>query len=293
MRSKQDLNKGWEEVDGVLYSQYLPYVPEFIRIKLIGQHHVNPLAGHFKIKKTWKLIAKKYYQPILQANVELYIKSCNICLASKAVCHKPYSDLQFLPILTHQQKVLSMDFVMRLLVLTNQKGKTFDFILVIINLLEKMVHYKPVKITINNPGLAKFVIKVVVHYHCLLNSIVRHRGSVFIPQFWSLLYYFLRINSNLSTTFHTHTDSQTEKEISIIEAYVRAFDYYKQNDWARLLTMAKYVYNNTKNVSTGNTSFELNCGYYLFISYKEDFDLGSKSKSADELAAKLRDHMTV
>ena len=33
---------------------------------------------------------------MLQKDVEVYIKDCNICLASKAVCHKPYGDLQLL-----------------------------------------------------------------------------------------------------------------------------------------------------------------------------------------------------
>ncbi len=36
--------------------------------------------------------------------------------------------------------------------------------------------------------------------------------------------------------------------------------------------MAEFTYNNTKNVSIGHTSFELNCGYHPHISYNEDID---------------------
>ena len=57
--------------------------------------------------------------------------------------------------------------------------------------------------------------------------------------------------------------------------------------------MAEFAYNNAKNASTGHTPFELNCGYHPRVSYEEDIDPRSKSKSADELSAELRELMTV
>ena len=57
--------------------------------------------------------------------------------------------------------------------------------------------------------------------------------------------------------------------------------------------MAKFAYNNAKNASTGFTLFELNCGYHPRVSYKEDLDPRSKSKTAEELSSKLRKLMTV
>ena len=35
-----------------------------------------------------------------------------------------------------------------------------------------MVHYKPVKVTIDVPGLAEVIINVVIHYYKILKSIV-------------------------------------------------------------------------------------------------------------------------
>ena len=57
--------------------------------------------------------------------------------------------------------------------------------------------------------------------------------------------------------------------------------------------MAEFTYNNAKNASSGHTLFELNCGYQPWMSYKEDVDPRSKSKSADKLSAKLRKLMIV
>ena len=156
-----------------------------------------------------------------------------------------------------------------------------------------MVYYKPIKVTINTPGLAKIIINVVVRHHGLPDSIVTDWGSLFTSKFWLLLCYFLDIKQRLSTAFHPQTDSQTKRQNSTIEAYLRAFINFEQNDWAQLLPMAEFAYNNAKNASTGHTSFELNCGYYPCVSYEEDLDPRSKSKTAEELFSELRNLMTV
>ena len=78
-----------------------------------------------------------------------------------------------------------------------------------------------------------------------------------------------------------------------MESFLRAFVNFKQNDWARLLAMAKFAYNNAKNASTGHTLFELNCGYHPRMLYKEEVNSCFKSKLAVELSAELRELMIV
>ena len=80
-----------------------------------------------------------------------------------------------------------------------------------------------------------------------------------------------------------------------MESYLRAFVNFEQNDWARLLPMAEFAYNNAKNASTGYTPFELNCGYHPRVSYEEEeiLDPRSKSKTAEELSSELRELMIV
>ena len=110
----EKLGGNWEDSDGILHHQGLPYVPEIIRTKLINRYHNDPLVAHFDIKKTQELVAKKYYWETLRYNVEVYVRGCDVCLASKAVKHKPYRNLQQLPVPTYRWKDLSIDFVMGL-----------------------------------------------------------------------------------------------------------------------------------------------------------------------------------
>ena len=146
----------------MLYHQGLPFVPKVIQTKLISRHHDNPLADHFGIDKTRELISKKYYWPRLRKIVEAYVKGYNVCLVLKAVRHKLYGDLQALPIPTHRWKNLLIDFMTGLPVSTDWKGENYNFILVIVNRLMKMVNYELVKVTINALRLAEIILNIVV-----------------------------------------------------------------------------------------------------------------------------------
>ena len=186
-----------------------------------------------------------------------------------------------------------MDFVTGLPVSINWKGDSYDSILVIVDWLSKIVHYKPDKSTFNALGLAAVIIDVVVFHHRLPDSIIIDQGSLFISKFWSLLCYFLGIKQRLFTAFYLQTDGQTKWQNSIIEAYLQSFVNFEQNDWDMLLPMAEFAYNNVKNFSIGHTLFELNCGYHPCIIFEEDTNPRSRSKSADELLTKLGDLITV
>ncbi len=156
----------------MLHYQSFLYIPKVIYLELISRHHDNPLVGHFGIKKTRELIARKYYWPTLQQDVKAYIKGCNVCLASKPVRHRLYGDLQLLLFPTHRWKDLSINFVTGLPISANWKNNSYNLILVIVNRLTEMVYYVPVKVTINASGLAKVIIDVVVRYHKVPELIV-------------------------------------------------------------------------------------------------------------------------
>ena len=78
-----------------------------------------------------------------------------------------------------------------------------------------------------------------------------------------------------------------------MEAYLQAFVNFEQNDWAKLLPMTEFAYNNAKNSSTGHMPFKLNCGYHSRMLYEEEVNSYSQSKSVDKLSAELRELMIV
>ena len=73
-----------------------------------------------------------------------------------------------------------------------------------------------------------------------------------------------------------------------MEVYFWAFITFEQNNWVKLLPMAKFAYNNAKNTSIDFISFKLNCDYHLRISYKKEVNSYFKSQLADKLLVELR-----
>lgn len=146
-------------------------MPEIIQTKLISQNYHNLLACYFDINKTRKFINQKHYWLSFKKNAEVYVKDHNVYLALKTVKHKPYDDFQLLSIPTYCWKDFSIDFITGLPISTNQKDKSYNSILIIINQFPKMIYYELVKITINAPRLAKVLFKIVVwHYNYPIQS---------------------------------------------------------------------------------------------------------------------------
>ena len=186
-----------------------------------------------------------------------------------------------------------MDFVTGLPILIDLKRENYDLILIIVNWLTKMVHYKPVKVIINALGLVKVIIYVVMRYYNLPDLIVTNWRFFFTLKFWSSLCYFLKVKQKLSTAFYLQINGQTKKQNNTSEAYFLAFVNFEQNDWAWLLLIVEFAYNNAKNASTGHTFFKLNCEYHLCIFYEKDLDFYSKSKIVKELSFKLPNLMAI
>lgn len=163
--------------------------------------------------------------------------------------------------------------------------------LVIIDYLTKIVHYKPIKTTIDVDDVAEIITNVVVRYYCFPEFIVSDRGSLFTTEFQFLLYYFLGIKQKLPTAFYPRTDDQIKRQNNTTEIYLRTFVNRKKNDMARLLPVTEFDYKNAKNASTTHTLLKLNCGYHLYVSFMNLIDLCLRPRSINKLAEELNDLM--
>ena len=78
-----------------------------------------------------------------------------------------------------------------------------------------------------------------------------------------------------------------------METYLRAFVNWEQDDWASLLPIAEFAYNNAKNANIGHTLFQLNCGYHPRVFFKEYIDLHLRSCSTNKLTEELKELIKV
>ena len=76
-----------------------------------------------------------------------------------------------------------MEFVIRLPKSKNWREVEYESILVIVDQLTKIVYYKPVLTTLDAEQLVEVLIKIVIKYHNLPDSIVTNQGLLFTLKF--------------------------------------------------------------------------------------------------------------
>ena len=253
-------NSPWSWENGLLLYKNLIYVPQddAIRLELLQQHHDSPLAGHFGIAKTHELLSRNYYFPGMLSFVKSYVSTCDLCSRGKAPRHAKHGELSPLPVPSGPWKSVSCDFITDL-----PPSNGFDSILVFVDRFTKMSHFTPCLKSTDAPEFASMFLKHVLRLHGIPDSVVSDRGSIFTSHFWKSLSSMLDMKQKLSTAFHPQTDGQTEKMNQTLEQYLRIYCNYEQDNWANLLSLAEFSYNNSYQPSIDCSPFYSNYSYNL------------------------------
>lgn len=92
-----------------------------LRNSIIHEFHSTPIGGHGGIQKPLKQNSIKFLLAGLKADVENFVKSCQLCQQSKNITRVPVGLLQPLPIPTKVWHDIFMDFITHL---PSYKGNT-------------------------------------------------------------------------------------------------------------------------------------------------------------------------
>lgn len=275
----------YDHDNGLLLHKGLVYVPDSddIKLRILRDHHDAPTAGHPGQAKTFELVTRNYSWPGLRKYIREYVAGCDQCARCKPARHKPYGELQPLPVPDAPWVSVSLDFVVQLPV-----SRGYTAILVVVDRLTKMAHFIPTVNEVDAPLTAQLYLDCVYRLHGLPWNLVSDRGSVFTSRFWSRLLELVGVTRNLSTAYHPQSDGQTERVNQTMEQYLRLYCDYRQDDWASLLPLAEFAYNNSVHSTTKTSPFFANYGYHP-RSLPSTIPTSSIVPAAESLAAKLAD----
>ena len=266
---------------------WIPY-DESLRTKLIQRTHDSPLGGHPGRDQTSMILSRRFFWPGLSQDVRQFLRNCDVCGRSTLWREKKRGFLKPLPVPDRPWAELSMDFITGL---PPSNGATN--ILVITDRLTKSLILEPM-VTITAEDVAKVFLRSFVRHHGIPIAITSDRGPQFVSFFWGRLCNLLHITRRISTAFHPETDGATERANQEVEAYLRAYTTYQQNDWADLLPAAMLAINNHVASSTGISPFNLTHGYDVDILAHPASDASSGARDspigrADALHSRLQE----
>src|SRR5690606_7788449 len=120
------------------------FVPPDATETLVRGIHESPLHGHPGVTKTIQRISKEYWFPRMRRHVKEILRRCDLCARTKAARHRPYGQLQPLPVPEAPWESISMDFITKLPLSEDPATKTkYDSILNIVDRLTKYAIFIP------------------------------------------------------------------------------------------------------------------------------------------------------
>ena len=245
----------------VIYYRERLFVPPIdeARVQVIYRAHSTGPAGHPGRIKTAELVGRSYWWPRMNADIETYVRACELCVRSKASRSSSQGFLKPLPIPFRAWSDISVEYITPLPE-CQRHGRRFKHVLVVVCRLTKMRHFVPME-TLSAGELVDAFVNRIYSLHGAPDNIVSDRGSQFVSDFWKQLSARLSVTLKPSSSFHPESDGQTEHLNAVLEQYLRQFMSFHQDDWADWLPLAEFASNNAKSETTGMSPFFANYGF--------------------------------
>src|SRR5258708_4754329 len=115
---------------------------------------------------------------------------------------------------------------------------------------------------IDSPELAQLFLQHVFLKHGVPAHVMSDRGSKFVSHFFHSLGKLLRMELHFTSRYHPEGNGQMEQVNQVLEQYLWAYTNYQQDNWALLLPLAEFAYNNAPSATMGLSPFYANKGYH-------------------------------
>ena len=231
-------------------------------------HDNSPIAGHAGKHKTTELVARDYWWPGMSVFVRDYVDGCATCQLTKANNHPVHVPMAPNEVPNRPFSIITTDFITDLPICEG-----YDSIHVVVDRSTKAVVVTPCTKKIDSDGTVDILIQNTWRRYGLWDKMISDRGPQFAAKVIKALYKRLGVNSQLTTTYHPQANGQTERMNQKIEQYLCMFFRQRQDDWARLLSVAEFIINSYVNSSTGRSPFE------MMYEYQPDFTIPVRGRS--------------
>jgi len=141
--------------------------------------------------------------------------------------------------------------------------------------------------SIDANGLAEIFMKNIFSKHKVPAHITSDKGTEFISRFFKSLASALNMKLHFTSGYYSEADGQTEHINQTLKQYLRIYCNYQQSDWAHLLPLVEFTYNNASSVTMGISLFFTNKGYHSCLDIQ--VNQAPTPKTAQHYTANLKE----
>jgi hypothetical protein len=254
--------------DGVLYYVFFPTrrhvvtaglrlaVPERMRKYILKANHDDPLGAHQGIRRTYELIATRYYWPNLFGDVDEYVRNCVKCIARKIPRLPKYGMMQ--PITVIQKLDMFGVDILGPLPLTVKRRN--QFVIVFSEYFTKLsICIATTHVTAEI--VAQTFMDKVYHVYGAPKRLLSDRGAQFMNSLIEALCTTHGMKKVFTTSYHPQTDGLVERFNHTLCSMLSTFCHDQPREWDEYLLLVTQAYNLTPHPSTGVAPSEVMLGF--------------------------------
>lgn len=243
-------NSDWEDmIDNPIEEFYKNEIPILVENKkhkkaILRLYHDSKIGGHQGSTRTYQKIKRSYKWPKMKKEIELYIKTCNICQLNKSGKATKMRMIIVTPADYPFEKIY-LDVVGPLPVTENGN----KYILTIMDDLSRYMNAYPIPDQ-EATTITQVFIKQILGHHKTPKIILTDQGTNFTSTLFKKICKYFNIIKIQTTPYHPQTNGALERHHKPLADYLRCFSKTNSNNWDELLPFAMYVHNNTINSAT-------------------------------------------
>lgn len=261
-RNSRQANSNWRVV-----------VPQNFRREVLQDCHDSPLSAHGGFFKTIDRVRRLYYWPKMENEIRLYVKSCEICKASKQAIGCQTAPMGKQSEVEKPWQMIYIDFVGPLP--RSRNGYTHLFVAV--DAFSKFVRIQPMR-NATSKGVVQYLKDHIFHTFGVPNVIVSDNGKQFTSEIFKKFLETYGVKLWLTSKYHPQANAceAANKTVGIsIRSYIDGDHAHR--DWDRYVSDIACAMNTSVHSSTRHTPYEINFGHNM-ITYGKIHEYGKIDK---------------
>ncbi|KAG8200916.1 hypothetical protein JTE90_020556 [Oedothorax gibbosus] len=262
--------------------QWQSVIPKKLRIEILHHFHDEPTAGHLGFVRTYDRLRKRFFWPGLFRNVRHCVTHCKVCQRRKDVPLRPPGNLVNIPPAKTPLQRIGMDLLGRFP--KSQSGNKW-----VIMCTDYLTRYASTKAfpTAEAPEVAKFFVEEVLLTHGAPRSIITDRGQVFQSKIFAEINQQCSVVHRMTTAYHPQTNGLAERFNKTLATMLSMYVDVEEKNWDDILPYVTFVYNTSKQDTTGQSPFFLTFGREAETTLDAMFQYSVEDGKSDHIAKML------